>query len=53
MYAKALFHYEDFVYQASELQPMLSTNKVVHAEGTCPSAAGLIYTNCQNYDMCM
>ena len=28
---KALFYYEDFVHQASE--PMLSTNKVVHAEG--------------------
>ena len=33
---KVLFYYKDFVYQASELQPMLSTNKVGHAEDTCP-----------------
>ena len=31
---KVLFYYEDFVYQASELQPTLLTNKVVHAEDT-------------------
>ena len=31
---KVLFYYEDFVYQASELQPMLSANKMVHAENT-------------------
>ena len=31
---KVLFYYEDFLYQASVLQPMLSTNKVVHAEET-------------------
>ena len=32
---RLLFYYEGFVYQASELWPMLSTNKwVVHAEDT-------------------
>ena len=31
---KILFYYEDFVYQTSELKPILSTNKVVHAEDT-------------------
>ena len=29
---KVLFSYEDFVYQTPELQPMLSRNKLVHAE---------------------
>ena len=32
IYKRLLFYYEDFVYQASELWPMLSTNKV---GGTC------------------
>ena len=31
VYVKGTFYYEDFVDQASELQPMLSTNKVAHA----------------------
>ena len=29
---KFLFYFEDFAYQASELQPILSINKVIHAE---------------------
>ena len=33
-YAKVTFFDGDYVYQASELQPMLSTNKEVYAEDT-------------------
>ena len=49
---KVLFYYEDFVYQATELQAMLSTNRV-HAEDTCPSVTGFICAKCQNYNICM
>ena len=34
VYAKGTFYDDDFVYQASEIHPMLSTDKVVHGEDT-------------------
>ena len=34
VYAKVFFYYEDFVYQAPELYPVLTTKKVVYAKDT-------------------
>ena len=40
---KLLFYYEDFAYQASELKPMLSINKVVHEGWYVPSVKTTTY----------